>query len=84
MMLFAVTMLCAASCTKQKGLEASGSFNGHDYVDLGLPSGTLWATCNIGAASPEEYGDYFAWGETEPKATYNWEITNITMVMNVT
>jgi len=35
------------------------------YVDLGLPSGTLWATCNIGATSPEDYGDYFAWGETE-------------------
>ncbi len=41
--------------------------NGHEYVDLGLPSGTLWATCNIGAESPEECGDYFAWGETEPK-----------------
>ena len=37
-----------------------------DWVDLGLPSGTLWATCNVGANSPEEYGDYFAWGETEP------------------
>lgn len=36
----------------------------HEWVDLGLPSGTLWATCNIGANSPEEYGDYFAWGET--------------------
>lgn len=36
----------------------------HEYVDLGLPSGTLWATCNIGASSPEDYGDYFAWGET--------------------
>ena len=44
----------------------------HEYVDLGLPSGTLWATCNIGASKPEEYGDYFAWGETEPKATYSW------------
>ena len=55
----------------------------HEYVDLGLPSGTLWATCNIGANSPEEYGDYFAWGETKPKksngswgdyswATYKW------------
>ena len=42
------------------------------YVDLGLPSGTLWATCNVGANSPEEYGDYFAWGETEPKALYSW------------
>ena len=44
----------------------------HIYVDLGLPSGTLWATCNVGADSPEDYGDYFAWGETQPKATYNW------------
>ncbi len=46
--------------------------DGHDYVDLGLPSGTLWATCNVGASSPEEYGDYFAWGETEPKNDYSW------------
>ena len=45
----------------------------HMYVDLGLPSGTLWATCNVGANSPEEYGDYFAWGETEPKSTYTGE-----------
>lgn len=44
----------------------------NDYVDLGLPSGTLWATCNVGANTPEEYGDYFAWGETESKETYNW------------
>ena len=44
----------------------------HPYVDLGLPSGTLWATYNIGATKPEEYGDYFAWGETEPKEVYDW------------
>jgi len=44
----------------------------HEYVDLGLPSGTLWATCNVGANSPEEYGDYFAWGETQPKDVYDW------------
>ena len=50
----------------------SGTANGHDYVDLGLPSGTKWATCNVGATKHEEYGDYFAWGETEPKTTYNW------------
>ncbi len=43
------------------------------YVDLGLPSGTLWATYNVGATSPEEYGDYFAWGETEPKNEYTWD-----------
>ncbi len=42
------------------------SYSGHQYVDLGLPSGLKWATCNVGANSPEEYGDYFAWGETEP------------------
>ena len=45
--------------------------DGHEWVDLGLPSGTLWATCNVGANSPEEYGDYFAWGETQPKENYN-------------
>lgn len=45
---------------------------GEDYVDLGLPSGTLWATHNVGATSPEEYGDHFAWGETETKEYYWW------------
>lgn len=49
----------------------------HEYVDLGLPSGTLWATCNVGANVPEEAGDYYSWGETETKneyiyATYKW------------
>ena len=44
----------------------------HEWVDLGLSSGTLWATCNVGASSPEDYGDYFAWGETAPKDNYNW------------
>ena len=41
-------------------------YNGHEYVDLGLPSGLKWATCNVGATKPEEYGDYFAWGDTVP------------------
>ncbi len=45
----------------------------HEYVDLGLPSGTLWATCNLGASCPEEYGDYFAWCETVPKDEYTYE-----------
>lgn len=45
--------------------------NGHEYVDLGLPSGILWATMNVGASSPEDYGDYFAWGEIEPKEVYS-------------
>ncbi len=46
--------------------------NGHAYVDLGLPSGLLWASCNVGATNPEDYGDYFAWGETTTKSTYDW------------
>ena len=41
-------------------------------VDLGLPSGTLWAAYNVGAERPEEFGDYFSWAEVEPKSTYNW------------
>ena len=43
----------------------------HAYVNMG--DGLLWATCNIGAANPWDYGDYFAWGETQPKSTYSWE-----------
>lgn len=48
---------------------STDSYNGHEYVDLGLPSGLKWATMNIGATTPEEYGDYFAWGETKPYYT---------------
>ena len=40
-------------------------------IDLGLPSGTKWACCNVGASLPEQYGNYYAWGETETKDTYN-------------
>ena len=43
----------------------------HDYVDLGLPSGTLWATCNVGAEKPEDFGYYYAWGETSTKSSYS-------------
>lgn len=50
--------------------KTSGVLNGHEWIDLGLPSGTRWATCNVGASSLEEFGDYFAWGETETKEAY--------------
>lgn len=50
----------------------SGSINGHDYVDLGLPSGLKWATCNVGANSASSSGEYFAWGETSAKDEYTW------------
>jgi uncharacterized repeat protein (TIGR02543 family) len=52
--------------------EGNGSVESHNFVDLGLPSGTKWATCNVGSTTPEGYGDYFAWGETTTKETYNW------------
>ena len=63
-------LLLLATCLVGSSVFCSWSKEDHDYVDLGLPSGTLWATCNVGANSPEEYGDYFAWGEIEPKNDY--------------
>ena len=57
--------LLAVSCNKD-------IYSEDDWVDLGLPSGLLWATRNVGATSPEDYGDFFAWGETTPKSVYNW------------
>ena len=50
----------------------SGMENGHEWVDLGLPSGLKWATCNVGASAPEEAGDYLVWGEVESKVYYDW------------
>lgn len=51
--------------------EPDGYINGHGYVDLGLPSGTKWATCNVGASSPDKSGEYFSWGEIETKTEYS-------------
>ncbi len=48
----------------------SGTENGHNYVDLGLPSGLKWATCNVGASKATEYGNYYAWGEITTKTEY--------------
>lgn len=58
--------------------QIDGQINGYDYVDLGLPSGLKWATCNVGASSPSEYGNYYAWGEVEPKSSYEG-VNNVTM-----
>ncbi len=54
------------------GSGGGGATEEFTYVDLGLPSGLLWAECNVGATVPEEYGSYFAWGETQPKNFYDW------------
>ena len=53
-----------------KKILATGTLDGHEYVDLGLS--VKWATCNIGASSPSAYGDYYAWGETSTKSDYSW------------
>ena len=71
-------MVVAMGCNKPEvpdhgGNENGNELNGHAFVDLGLPSGTLWAICNIGADAPEGFGDFFAWGETESKELYDWK-----------
>ena len=53
-------------------VSCSDNSNGYEAVDLGLPSGTKWAAYNVGATKPEEYGGYYAWGETEEKSNYSW------------
>ena len=62
-----MTLVCMmmVSC-KPDGSD--GKHEGHEYVDLGLS--VKWATCNVGANAPEEYGDYYAWGETATKSEY--------------
>lgn len=70
--------LCFSSCSKDNNEDpiidepTTQSHKGHEYVDLGLPSGTLWATCNVGANKPEDYGGFYAWAETETKKSYCW------------
>lgn len=63
--------------SSELNIECNKNTNNHEYVDLGLPSGTLWATCNVGAENPWEYGKYFAWGETDgyydnEKHNFSW------------
>ena len=53
--------------------KTTGKLNGHEWVDLGLPSGLKWATCNVGASSPSGYGNYYAWGETYSKSSYGFD-----------
>ncbi len=68
--------LSISSCSEDEGGTSPNkkkpNTNGHAYVDLGLPSGTLWATMNIGANTPEGYGWILAWGETMEKRYYDY------------
>ena len=83
MVAFAMTAMVA--CGEKDNTPAGGNGGGNNgggnnggndvpagWVDLGLPSGLLWAECNVGANAPEGAGDYFAWGETAPKNDYSW------------
>lgn len=65
--------LLMVSCgSDSKNSSQDGESNeDHEWVDLGLPSGTKWATMNVGASSPTDAGDYFAWGELSPKDQYS-------------
>ena len=57
--------------TEEKTYTSCPDQNHPHSIDLGLPSGTKWACCNVGASAPEGYGNYYAWGETSPKSVYN-------------
>lgn len=67
--LFTLTIMLVALTAKAQFCPDD---NHPHMIDLGLPSGTKWACCNVGATKPEEYGDYYTWGETEVKSVYNW------------
>lgn len=71
---------------KQDAAVSSGTYQGYEWVNLGLPSGTLWATCNVGADTPEEWGQPFSWGETTTKAKehFTWPFYKYCMGTNNT
>lgn len=80
LLLLAASLLLTTSCSSSSKVATSSTkpsktaaINGHEYVDLDLPSKTLWATCNVGAKKAEEYGNFYAWGETQPKNDYSWK-----------
>ncbi|MCQ2198091.1 MAG: DUF4988 domain-containing protein, partial [Paludibacteraceae bacterium] len=66
----------ATADVDDKETSSANNIDGHEYVDLGLPSGTKWATMNVGASKPEDYGDYYAWGEIFPPTTNNYSPAN--------
>jgi hypothetical protein len=65
--MLALTLVVGCGNTDKKK-DSNPSHEGHEYVDLGLS--VKWATCNVGANSPEDYGEYYAWGETSTKSSY--------------
>ena len=71
--ILSLTLALAAIAISGASIQASAQAPaGVQAIDLGLPSGIRWASCNVGATAPEDYGNYYAWGETETKADYSW------------
>ena len=70
--IYFIATCCLAMCLSAYSIDR-GTEKGHEWVDLGLPSGTKWATCNVGAKNPQEYGNYYAWGEVTTKEDYTWD-----------
>lgn len=68
-----IDIMAGKGSADEKAYTSCPDENHPHIIDLGLPSGTKWACCNVGANAPEEKGDYFAWGETIPKEVYNWK-----------
>ena len=68
-----MTLVCMmmVSCKPSNPYAGDGKIQGYEYVDLGLS--VKWATCNVGATTPEEFGNYYSWGELEPKTEYTFE-----------
>ena len=72
-LLFIGALLCALCSCGSGNSKKSNGHEVHEWVDLGLPSGLKWATCNVGASTPGDYGDYFAGGETSTKSNYDYD-----------
>ena len=73
-LLFISALLCVlCSCGSGNKNALTGTHENHEWVDLGLPSGLKWATCNVGALNPSDYGNYYAWGEINTKSEYDIE-----------
>ena len=74
MLLLAMLGGCLHVTAQTESVTATCPDENHPHlIDLGLPSGTKWACCNVGASAPEQYGKYYAWGETDPKSVYDLE-----------
>ena len=72
---YLLILMCCLFGLYQPLHSQNNEVNGHEWVDLALPSGLKWATCNVGAKTPEASGNYYAWGETQPKDEYNSSLT---------